>query len=221
MNGLLCACYISPVRWVRRVGAEGLPYGFFFCRKRKELDEKEKQWYISPCSDYSEGRMSVKVLPIADKNVVIKQQIQSWYKQWTLVDHLYSEFAQRYGLSSNSMYILRVLQDNPEGCTQRTISDILCLPKQTVSTILKNFEKYGYIKLKQSEQDKRNKIVYLSSKGKDYIGEVSAELDRIEKKAFCSLSDDDRVSFTHVNEALTNALSTEMHIEIKNRQGFV
>ena len=154
---------------------------------------------------------------ITDKHSVIKQQIQSWYTQWTLVDRLYSEFAQRFGLSSNSMYILRVLEDNPGGCTERTISDILCLPKQTISTILKNFEKDGCIRLEQSEKDKRNKIIYLTSKGKDYIGKVSTALDEIEKKAFCSLSDKDRVSFTHVNEALTNALSKEMHIEIKNR----
>lgn len=159
----------------------------------------------------------MKESPTTDKNAVIKQQIQSWYTQWTLVDHLYSEFAQRFGLSSNSMYILRVLEDNPGGCTGHTISDMLCLPKQTISTILINFEKDGYIRLKQSEKDKRNKIIYLTSKGKNYIGKVSAELDEIEKKAFCSFSDDDRVSFTHVNEALTNALSKEMHIEIKNR----
>ncbi|HEX2927987.1 MAG TPA: helix-turn-helix domain-containing protein, partial [Ruminiclostridium sp.] len=73
----------------------------------------------------------------------IQAQIQSWYTQWLLVDRLYAAFAQRHGITSTAMFVLRMLLIMPESCTQCEICNSLTLPKQTVSCLLESLEKSG------------------------------------------------------------------------------
>lgn len=149
----------------------------------------------------------------------IQNQIQSWYTQWILVDHLYAEFSQRYGISSSAMFTLRLLQDNPHGCSQHSICDYLTLPKQTASSILKSLEESGYITKTADEKDKRNKLACLTPKGFEFIKKISSDLSAMEEKAFRLLSDSDRKEFTRINEALTKALRSNMQIS-KTQGGF-
>lgn len=54
------------------------------------------------------------------------------------------------------------------------------MPKQTVSSILKKFESEGYIFLVTDEDDRRNKKIILTEKGKRFAGGLLDELYRIE-----------------------------------------
>ena len=144
------------------------------------------------------------------KNSKLQMQIKSWYTQWILIDHLYAEFAQYHGISSSTMFIMRMLYDTTDGCSQGSICEYLTLPKQTVSSTLKILEEKGYVTKITDDKDKRNKLVCLTYMGTEFIGIVISELHKIEEKAFNSLSEKDRVAYMMVNEALTKALHTQM-----------
>ena len=49
------------------------------------------------------------------------------------------------------------------------ISEKWHIPKQTVNTILKDFQNKGYVEMVSSEDDKRNKIVCLTEAGKKLV----------------------------------------------------
>lgn len=57
---------------------------------------------------------------------------------------MYDDWAREQGLSSNSALILYYLYEAKESCTQKSISQMRSIPKQTVNTILKDFSANGY-----------------------------------------------------------------------------
>lgn len=154
-------------------------------------------------------------LPSCTNDETVKQ-IHSWYKQWILVDHLYSDFALSYGISSGAMFILRMLRDLPGGCEQHTVCEYLTMPKQTASSILKTLESSGFVVKKEDEQDRRKKLLFLTQNGAEFIKKISDDLGKIEEDAFESLSEADRRDFSRINEALTEALKYKMHEHKRN-----
>ena len=67
--------------------------------------------------------------------------------------------------------VLYVMEEY-EKCTQKQISDILQLPKSTVHSILLEFIKNEYVILKTEEQNKKEKIIIFTIKGKKYLEDI-------------------------------------------------
>ena len=67
-----------------------------------------------------------------------------------------------------------------ENCTQKSISQMWFIPKQTVNTILKEFSANGYIELLTDKEDKRNKLVILTPEGNAYAGKIVEALHKRE-----------------------------------------
>ena len=79
-------------------------------------------------------------------------------------------------MSSNELLFLYSLYEADNHCTQREISQRWFIPKQTINTILKDFERKGYVKLSSSADDKRNKLIRLTPTGMDYAKSIIEEL---------------------------------------------
>ena len=109
-------------------------------------------------------------------------QLQRFYSLWKDENAMYEEWAKEHGLSSNSALVLYSLYESKEACTQKSISQKWSIPKQTVNTILKDFIEKGYIELFAAEEDKRNKLLKLTSSGKTYAGKIIEALH--EKELF-------------------------------------
>ena len=75
------------------------------------------------------------------------EQLQHFYALWREENAMYDDWAREQGLSSNSALILYALYEAKENCTQKSISQMWSIPKQTVNTILKEFSANGYIEL--------------------------------------------------------------------------
>ena len=92
------------------------------------------------------------------------EQLQRFYALWREENAMYDDWAREQGLSSNSALILYSLYEAKENCTQKSISQMWSIPKQTVNTILKEFSADGYIELLTDKEDKRNKLIILTQK---------------------------------------------------------
>ena len=79
---------------------------------------------------------------------------------------------------SDSALILYSLYEAKENYTQKSISQMWSIPKQTVNTILKEFSANGYIELSPDKEDKRNKLIMLTPKGNAYAGKIVEALHR-------------------------------------------
>ena len=81
------------------------------------------------------------------------EQLQRFYALWREENAMYDDWAREQGLSSNSALILYSLYEAKESCTQKSISQIWSIPKQTVNRILKEFLANGYIELLTDKAD--------------------------------------------------------------------
>ena len=94
------------------------------------------------------------------------------------------------GLSPGQPKVLECLIDN-EGSDQTTIASICEIEQATLGSILLRMEKKGLIERKQAEGNRRSLFVYLTERGKDAAIKMRKIFDEEEKKALCSLSEND------------------------------
>lgn len=93
----------------------------------------------------------------------------------------YEIFAKNHQLSGNELAIFYALWVN-EFRTQKQIADEFLLAKQTINTLCKHFETDGLITSEVSKNDKREKIIYLTDKGKAFAKPIVEKLLNQEKQ---------------------------------------
>lgn len=125
---------------------------------------------------------------------------------------MYDDRAKEQGLSSSSALILYSLYEAKEKCTQKSISQMWSIPKQTVNTILKDFSANGYIELSTDKEDKRNKLIMLTPEGKAYAGKI---VEALHKRELFAIDRMGLENITRMND------DTELFISLFRNGGFV
>lgn len=95
--------------------------------------------------------------------------------------NVYENIAKKYGLNYNSLMVLYTLYEI-DICTQKIVCQRYLIPKQTVHSILKEFEKKGYIYFEPYPGSKREKIIKLTPEGKLFADPVIEKVNYIEEK---------------------------------------
>ena len=139
-------------------------------------------------------------------------QVKRFYALWREENAIYDDRAKEQGLSSSSALILYSLYEAKEKCTQKSISQMWSIPKQTVNTILKDFSANGYIELSTDKEDKRNKLIMLTPEGKAYAGKIVEALHKRELFAI------DRMGLENIIRMNDD---TELFISLFRNGGFV
>ena len=112
----------------------------------------------------------------------IREQSDMMTAATSKVISLYGKWAKKKGLNYNSLMVLYAME-GLEKCTQKDICDKWMLPKTTVSTILNEFQKLGYVELVKDKMDRREKIIKLTETGQVYSLSILTELHEIEDRA--------------------------------------
>lgn len=105
-----------------------------------------------------------------------ENQMERFYQLWYDIRQQYSNWAKEQGTTYNVITTIRTILKEQGHCTQKLISQRQRLPKQTVNTILKDFEEKGFVTFSESTEDKRNKLITLTESGLTYAKETSAAL---------------------------------------------
>ena len=106
------------------------------------------------------------------------------------VDGFYAEYAQKFDVKENLLWILYALNDGKQH-SQKEICDSWDLPRSTVNTIMKELENGGYVSLSQIKGEKRELSVSLTDNGQKYAEELLAELYEIEKRVYTLFAESD------------------------------
>ena len=99
------------------------------------------------------------------------------------IDAIYDEFAKKYKVKANILWILYSLNDGNEH-THKEISENWSIPKTTLNTLIKELEKDKYIELIPIEGEKRELNIKLTLSGKKYADEILNNIYEIENKVF-------------------------------------
>lgn len=102
----------------------------------------------------------------------------------------YYRFAKKYDMSDIALFTLQIIYESKE-CIQNDLAEKLSLPKQTICSILDNFEKKGYIKRQINPEDKRNRLISLTKKGTIFAKPIIEDLENLYRSVLKCLSDED------------------------------
>lgn len=103
----------------------------------------------------------------------------------------YEHYAKQIGINSTMMYLLQIVYDN-EPCTQKQICAIMMLPKQTVNTIVKDYQRKGLFEFAPSSEDKRNRYIRLTEKGREYCERILPPIAEAEIKGLKQFTEDEQ-----------------------------
>lgn len=102
-------------------------------------------------------------------NLLLTKELDRFYYLWRESIAIYEDWAKQYGLSNNVVMVMESIYNNRENCTPSSISHKWFIPKQTLNSILRDFEKKEYITLLPHPKDKRNKVIQLTKKAKKLL----------------------------------------------------
>lgn len=142
----------------------------------------------------------------------IWESIRNYYDVYFGFNAIYEKLAKMHGITTSSLFVLYMIKEYPDQCTQRLICEKLCFPKQTVNTILDLLEKKKYILRKVSSYDKRSKNIFFTEAGRIFAESILSDMLYLEESAFSNLPPEERRAMLHGERAfleqLTNALNT-------------
>ena len=102
---------------------------------------------------------------------------------WAKSNSLYAKAATVLGVGYPEMMVLYALETMGE-LTQKQIVVNFSMQKQTVHTVVSALQKKGYLLLKASEEDGREKRITLTEDGREYAHRVIAPLRKAEDKIY-------------------------------------
>ncbi len=121
-------------------------------------------------------------------------------------------WARKHRISLNALMFYEVLNSR-KVCNSQQICEETLLPKQSISSIIKEQDKLGYLCIASNPQDKRSKIISLSEAGLNYSKNLLSGLKDIEVKALKKLNREDVIQLLQSEEIFYMALQAEIQTE--------
>ena len=116
----------------------------------------------------------------------------------------------RYGLKSGNCRILMYVSDHP-GCLQRDIAENCDVETSTLSTVLSNMEKKGFVERKRFEKNNRSYSIYVTEKGKKIADDAHVQLITASSIALKGFSKEEKDEFrTYLKRVIKNLKSSNM-----------
>lgn len=105
------------------------------------------------------------------------------------LSHLFGKETSPKDLTPQQGHTLIYLSNNP-GIMQREIGEYFHLRDASITNMVKNLERYGYIIRKIDENSARIKRIYLTSAGEEKVEEIKNQLNETNEKIAQSIDDE-------------------------------
>ncbi len=109
------------------------------------------------------------------------------------LNRIFGSVALKYGLTGKQFFILGfVLKQSKKGeITQKDIENFGNVRKSSVSSIISNLEKNGFIIRKPSEKDSRVNIILPTEKAYEIERKINAKKKKVENEIFSCFSEEE------------------------------
>lgn len=112
-----------------------------------------------------------------------------------------------FGIHPSQHHLLMHISENGS-CTQNSIADAMEVSPATVAVSLKKLEKGGYIEKCCLPEDGRSKLIALTSKGEDVVEQSKRLFEEVDRKMFCSITEEQQEQLHIYMEQIINNLKT-------------
>ena len=105
------------------------------------------------------------------------------------IEEIYHKIAKHYNMSDTCFWVLYILYERNEPCTQKEMCAYWSYTKQTINSAIKTLEQIGYIQKGYEENGKTNKKIYLTKRGKEVAKNTVKEIIEIEDRVYKSIDE--------------------------------
>lgn len=123
------------------------------------------------------------------------------------INALYSFWARKQGISRNQL-IFFFCMDNRESCTPSDLSAEWFISKQTLTGILQDLHKQGFVELSPNPADKRSKMIKLTPLGKEKSTSILTPMREMEIKYLKEMGLKESLQLMKSNIAQLKAIKT-------------
>ena len=144
----------------------------------------------------------------------IENYIADYYRSYFQMDSVYNDWALVNKIQDSTLFVLDEL-NKQQPTSQSSLKRRLGYSKQTISSSLRRLEADGLIVRQRAEGDRRNKLIYLTPRSKEYAGALLARLHAAESRAFQTLGEEERRRVLDAFHKLTAALAASIRADIE------
>ena len=126
-------------------------------------------------------------------------------EQFQNMDNAYEAYARSKGLTYLSLMVLYVVYALGNGCTQKQISEDTHYPKQSINLVVKDFLEDGIVELRELPENRKNKGITLTDKGRQLCDDVIVPLLRQEEAVMLEMGEKDTAELLRLVELYGNA----------------
>lgn len=134
------------------------------------------------------------------------RELDCLYKE---ADRIYYGFARRCGLSTCAYWMLYDIERGGGSIALRSLTDSWAFSKQTINSAIKSLEGKGLIELSFEQGSRKNKVASFTDEGRAFAARYIVPAQQAERRAFCALSPEDRITLLAVAREYTQALAAE------------
>ncbi len=139
--------------------------------------------------------------------------IKEYRAQYWESDGLYNSVIEKSGLSTSELMTLYCVSNGIN--TQTAISKKLCMPKQTINSAVKKFEKQGVMVLVETYGNNKLKTLALTAKGEELVKDKVLAMDNIEEAVWAELDDDEKEQLVRLTARFNKLLAEKVAAFLK------
>ncbi len=139
--------------------------------------------------------------------------IKEYRAQYWESDGLYNSVIEKSGLSTSELMTLYCVSNGIN--TQTAISKKLCMPKQTINSAVKKFEKQGVMVLVETYGNNKLKTLALTAKGEELVKDKVLAMDNIEEAVWTELDEDEKEQLVRLTARFNKLLAEKVAAFLK------
>ena len=126
-------------------------------------------------------------------------------EQFQNMDNAYEDYAKSKGLTYLSLMVLDEIYALGDGCTQKQISEDTHYPKQSINLVVKAFLEAGIVELRELPENRKNKGITLTKKGRHLCDDVIVPMQHQEEAAMLEMGENESAELLRLVELYGNA----------------
>lgn len=147
---------------------------------------------------------------------ISEAQIHEFNRLYYKINGLYARFENAKNINSSVYKILHALFIS-ELHTQKDIMQSYEMPKQTINNVIANLQKQGFIDISSSQNDKRERILNLTARGKEYAKDYTSAYTAFEMKVYQSLGARNLSKLTQIYADFERAFNEVFNAEFSKK----
>ena len=140
-----------------------------------------------------------------------KHNLDGLFEAWRSCDNAYMKLIRQWGISLNTVWALEYMAKHPEGVEPTVLADDTNMLRQTITVVLNDLEKRGFLRREFHATDHRKKIIRLTAEGIAFSHKVLDTISGTEQEAADSLSEEEQALLISLSSRFCSSFAEKVN----------